>query len=48
MGMEASLYFTFWGLLRLKKGGLNRGPWSKMHMFGLGKMMIKKHNLSLC
>jgi peroxiredoxin family protein len=41
MGMEASLYFTFWGLLRLKKGGLNKGPLSKMHMFGLGKLMIK-------
>lgn len=41
MGMEASLYFTFWGLLRLKKGGLSKGPLSKMHMFGLGKLMIK-------
>jgi len=42
MGMEASLYFTFWGLLRLKKGGLNQGVLSKMHMFGLGKLMIKR------
>ena len=42
MGMEVSLYFTFWGLQRLKKGGLDKGPLSKMHMFGLGKMMIKK------
>ena len=41
MGMEVSLYFTFWGLLRLKKGGLNKGPLSKMHMLGLGKLMIK-------
>lgn len=41
MGMEASLYFTFWGLLRLKKDGLDKGPLSKMNMFGLGKMMIK-------
>jgi peroxiredoxin family protein len=41
MGMEASIYFTFWGLLRLKKGGLNQGPLSKMHMLGLGKLMIK-------
>ena len=24
MGMEASLFFTFWGLLRLKKGGLDQ------------------------
>lgn len=42
MGMEASLYFTFFGLLRLKKGGLNKGPLSKMNMLGLGKMMIKR------
>jgi len=37
MGMEVSLYFTFWGLERLKKNGLNRGPLSRMHMLGLGK-----------
>ena len=42
MGMEASLYFTFWGLQRLVKGGLDKGPLSKMHMMGLGKMMIKQ------
>jgi peroxiredoxin family protein len=41
MGMDVSLYFTFWGLLRLKKGGLNKGPLSKMNMLGLGKLMIK-------
>jgi peroxiredoxin family protein len=50
MGMDVSLYFTFWGLLRLKKGGLNKGPLSKMHMFGLGKLMInsrmKKANVA--
>jgi peroxiredoxin family protein len=42
MGMEVSLFFTFWGLQRLKKGGLEKGPLSKMHMFGLGKLMIKR------
>lgn len=42
MGMEASLYFTFWGLQRLKKNGLERGPLSKMHMLGLGKWMIRR------
>jgi len=41
MGMEASLYFTFWGLQRLQKGGLEKGPLSKMHYMGLGKSMIK-------
>ncbi|NYT19357.1 MAG: NAD(FAD)-dependent dehydrogenase [Methanosarcinales archaeon] len=42
MGMDVSMYFTFWGLQRLKKGGLEKGPLSKMHMFGLGKWMINK------
>lgn len=42
MGMEASIYFTFWGLQRLTKGGLEKGPLSKMHMLGLGKWMIKR------
>lgn len=41
MGMEVSLYFTFWGLLRLKKGGLSKGPLSKLNLFGLGRRMIK-------
>ena len=42
MGMEVSLYFTFWGLQRLKKGGLEKGPLSRMHMLGLGKWMVKR------
>jgi peroxiredoxin family protein len=42
MGMDVSLYFTFWGLERLKKGGLERGPLSKMHLLGLGKWFLKK------
>jgi peroxiredoxin family protein len=42
MGMEVYIYFTFWGLQRLAKGGLERGPLSKMHMLGLGKWMIKR------
>ncbi|MGD2176984.1 MAG: DsrE/DsrF/DrsH-like family protein [Anaerolineae bacterium] len=42
MGMEAYIYFTFWGLQRLKKGGLDKGPLSKMHMLGLGKWMIRR------
>ncbi|MBN2074885.1 MAG: DsrE/DsrF/DrsH-like family protein [Dehalococcoidales bacterium] len=41
MGMEVSLFFTFWGLQRLKKGGLEKGSLSKMHMLGLGKLMVK-------
>ena len=50
MGMETSLFFTFWGLLRLKKGGLEKGPLSKMNFLGLGKMMMlnrmKKSNVA--
>jgi peroxiredoxin family protein len=50
MGMEASIFFTFWGLQRLRKnsalslpkGGLEKGPLSKMHMLGLGKLMIEQ------
>ena len=42
MGMEASLYFTFWGLQRLKKGGLDKGSLSKMNMLGLGKWIVKR------
>jgi len=42
MGMEASMYFTFWGLQRLTKGGLEKGPLSKMHFLGLGKWMVKQ------
>jgi peroxiredoxin family protein len=41
MGMDVSMYFTFWGLTRLKKGGLDKGPLSKMHMLGVGKWMVK-------
>ncbi len=40
MGMEAAIYFTFFGLQRLQKGGLEKGPLSKMHILGLGKWMI--------
>ncbi len=42
MGMEASLFFTFWGLLPLKKGGLEKGGLSGMNMLGLGKRTIQK------
>jgi peroxiredoxin family protein len=42
MGMEAAIFFTFWGLQRLKKGALEKGPLSKMNMLGLGKWMVKQ------
>jgi peroxiredoxin family protein len=42
MGMEVSMYFTFYGLLRLKKDGLDKGALSKMNMLGLGRWMVKR------
>ena len=42
MGMEASLYFTFWGLERLKKSGLYKGGLSRMNLLGLGRWMIRR------
>jgi peroxiredoxin family protein len=42
MGMEASLFFTFWGLQRLKKGELDKGSLSKMNLLGMGKLMVRQ------
>ncbi|MEF8832749.1 MAG: DsrE/DsrF/DrsH-like family protein [Candidatus Thermoplasmatota archaeon] len=42
MGMEVSMYFTFWGLERLKENELDKGPLSRMNLFGLGKWMMKR------
>jgi peroxiredoxin family protein len=42
MGMDVSMYFTFFGLQRLKKGNLTKGKLSRMHFLGLGKWMIKR------
>ncbi|MFW5855921.1 MAG: DsrE/DsrF/DrsH-like family protein [Bacillota bacterium] len=41
MGMEVSIYFTFWGLERLKKNEIDKGPLSKMNFWGLGKLFMK-------
>lgn len=42
MGMDVSIYFTFWGLERLKKDQLENGPLSRKNMLGLGKWMVEK------
>jgi len=42
MGMDCSIYFTFWGLQRLRLGALSKGHISKMHMMGLGKWFMKR------
>ena len=42
MGMDVWLFFTFWGLQRPTKNGLEKGPLSRMHFLGLGKWMVKR------
>lgn len=42
MNMDVSMFFTFWGLQRLKKGRLDKGGLSKMNFLGLGKWMVKR------
>jgi peroxiredoxin family protein len=42
MGIDVSMYFTFWGLERLKKGQLEAGPISHMNLLGLGKWMMHR------
>ncbi len=42
MGMDVSMYFTFWGLERLKKNELDKGPLSRMNFLGLGKWIMKR------
>ncbi len=41
-GIDTTIFFTFWGLNLIKKGGSNKAKLSTMNMAGLGKMMIKK------
>jgi len=49
-GMDVTMFFTFWGLNVLKKGGARRAKLSRMNMSGLGTMMIRnlmrKHNVA--
>jgi peroxiredoxin family protein len=42
MGMDASFFFTFWGLKALQKNGLAKAPLSAMHLLGLGKWMMQR------
>jgi len=49
-GMDVTMFFTFWGLKVMKKGGAKSTKLSKMNMGGLGTAMIKKkmaeHNVA--
>jgi peroxiredoxin family protein len=42
MGLETTLFFTFWGLLRLRRGRLERAPLSKLNLLGLGRWLMGK------
>jgi len=42
MGLETTLFFTFWGLERLKKGKLDKAKLSRRNLFGLGRWIMKK------
>lgn len=37
MGLDVSMFFTFYGLERLKKDALDKGPVSRFDLFGSGK-----------
>lgn len=42
MGHEVSIFFTFWGLMLLKRHKLASGGLSKMNLWGLGKRFIQQ------
>lgn len=41
-GLDVTMFFTFWGLNVMTKGGAAKASLSKMNFGGLGKMMIAK------
>ena len=41
-GVDVTMFFTFWGLNVMTKGGAGKSKLSKMNFLGLGKAMIKK------
>jgi peroxiredoxin family protein len=41
-GIQTTMFFTFWGLKVVQKGGSQSAKLSNMNMGGLGKMMIKR------
>ena len=49
-GIDVTMFFTFWGLNLMAKGGAEKTKLSRMHMMGLGTSMIKgrmkKHNVA--
>ena len=46
-GMDVTMFFTFWGLMAMKKGGADKVKLSKFRMFtGFMKSTMKKHNVA--
>ena len=43
MGMESTMFFTFWGLERLKKNELDKGPIPKMSREMFNSQLEKAH-----
>ncbi|MBA3044835.1 MAG: DsrE/DsrF/DrsH-like family protein [Candidatus Thermoplasmatota archaeon] len=41
-GIDTTMFFTFWGLMVVKKGGPGKSKLSKMNMGGLGTSWMKK------
>lgn len=41
-GLDVTMFFTFWGLKIMQKGGVQSAKLSNMNFGGLGKAMIKK------
>lgn len=48
MGMDATIFATFWGLERFMRGGLVRGKLSSRNLLGIGKRMILARMRKAC
>ncbi|MBC7190401.1 DsrE/DsrF/DrsH-like family protein [Candidatus Aerophobetes bacterium] len=42
IGIPVTIFFTFWGLMALKKRGFEKAPLSRMDFLGLGRFFIKR------
>ncbi len=46
-GMDVTMFFTFWGLMAMKKGGADKVKLSKFRIFtGMMKKVMKKNNVA--
>ncbi len=46
-GMDVTIFFTFWGLMAMKKGAADKSKLSKFSMFtGMMKKVMKKNNVA--